>query len=169
MDAGRGPGAGAKDPHAPAPDLRPALVPVARLRLPEKIARSLTESELPTLDRPLRFVVLRGQRGAVRARTLDELQEALDRPWSPDEVDSREAREAEEFGASRAEREVRAVANEFRRHRDGRHGGGGGARGRNRYRDGGGSGRRGDGRGGGGGGGRGGSGGGPPRGRRRPK
>ena len=52
-----------------------SLVPVARLRLPEKLARTLTDAELPTtLDRPLRFVVLRGQRGAVRARTLDELQ-----------------------------------------------------------------------------------------------
>lgn len=60
---------------------------VARLRLPEKIARTLTESELPVLDRPLRFAVLRGQRGAVRAATLEELQDLLDRPWSPDEVD----------------------------------------------------------------------------------
>ena len=60
---------------------------VARLRLPEKMARTLTESELPALDRPLRFTVLRGQRGAVRADTLDELQELLDRPWSPEEVD----------------------------------------------------------------------------------
>ena len=59
---------------------------VARLRLPEKLARTLAESELPSLDRPLRFVVPRGQRGSVRAATLDELQELLDRPWTPDEV-----------------------------------------------------------------------------------
>jgi hypothetical protein len=59
---------------------------VARLRLPEKIARSVTESELPVLDRPVRFTVVRGQRGAVRADTLDELQELLDRPWSPEEI-----------------------------------------------------------------------------------
>jgi hypothetical protein len=59
---------------------------VARLRLPEKLARGLSESELPTLDRPIRFVVIRGQRGALRANTLDELQEALDAPWSPDEI-----------------------------------------------------------------------------------
>jgi hypothetical protein len=134
---------------------RSDLVAVARLRLPEKIARTLTEAELPVLDRPLRFVVLRGQRGAVRARTLDELQEALDRPWSPDEVDAREAREAEAFGASPAEREARAVAKEFRRNRDGHRGGGnggGGPRGRNRYRSerrgGAGGGRGGEGRGG---------------------
>ena len=59
---------------------------VARLRLPEKIARTVTESEIPVLDRPVRFAVVRGQRGAVRADTLDELQELLQRPWSPDEI-----------------------------------------------------------------------------------
>lgn len=64
-----------------------ALIAVARLRLPEKIARSIAEAELPVLDRPLRFVVVRGQRGAIRADALDELQEMLARPWSPDEVD----------------------------------------------------------------------------------
>lgn len=60
---------------------------VARLRLPEKMARTLVEDELPTLDRPLRFAVLRGQRGAVRAKTLDALQDLLDQPWSPDELE----------------------------------------------------------------------------------
>jgi hypothetical protein len=39
------------------------------------------------LDRPLRFVVIRGQRGSIRADTLEELQEILDRPWSPDEIE----------------------------------------------------------------------------------
>jgi hypothetical protein len=62
-----------------------ARTAVARLRLPEKLARSLVEEELPVLDRPLRFVVLRGPRGAVRAATLEELRELLDRPWSPGE------------------------------------------------------------------------------------
>ena len=65
---------------------------VARLRIPEKIARSLTESELPVLDRPLRFAVIRGQRGAVKADTLDELQELLDRPWSQEEVHTERTR-----------------------------------------------------------------------------
>jgi ATP-dependent helicase HrpA len=59
---------------------------VARLRLPEKIARSLTEAEVPTLDRPVRFVVYRGQRGSVRARTLEELQSLLDAPWTEEEI-----------------------------------------------------------------------------------
>jgi ATP-dependent helicase HrpA len=58
---------------------------IARLRLPEKMARTLVDAELPTLDRPVRFIVTRGQRGAVRASTLEELQDLLDRPWAPDE------------------------------------------------------------------------------------
>jgi hypothetical protein len=60
---------------------------VARLRLPEKIARNMSEAELPTLDRPLRFVVTRGMRGAARATTLDELQEELDRPFTREEIE----------------------------------------------------------------------------------
>ncbi|HKN58697.1 MAG TPA: DEAD/DEAH box helicase, partial [Gemmatimonadaceae bacterium] len=87
---------------------------VARLRLPEKIARTLTEAEIPRLDRPVRYVVLRGQRGAVRADTLEELQDRLAQPWSPDEVE--EAPEDREM-QSHAESEVRRIAEEFRRHR----------------------------------------------------
>ncbi len=65
--------------------------PVVRLRLPEKVARTLTASEVPVPEgplagRPLRFVVTRGQRGAVRADTLDELQEKLDAPWTDEEI-----------------------------------------------------------------------------------
>lgn len=58
---------------------------VARLRLPAKVARTLAADELPTLDRPLRFLVTRGKRGAVRASSLEELQELLDRPYAPEE------------------------------------------------------------------------------------
>jgi hypothetical protein len=90
---------------------------IARLRLPEKLARSLSEHELPALDRPLRFVVIRGQRGAIRADSLDELQEALDRPWSPDEVDDvPSAREHQ----SRDERKARDLASRRRKHGRGR-------------------------------------------------
>ncbi len=64
------------------------LFGVARLRLPEKLARTLVTEELPPFDRPYRFVVVRGQRGSARGRTLDELQEALDTPWMPDELAS---------------------------------------------------------------------------------
>jgi uncharacterized membrane protein YgcG len=59
---------------------------VARLRIPEKIARSLTPAEVPVLDRPVRYIVHRGQRGAVRARTLEELQTLLDQPWTDEEI-----------------------------------------------------------------------------------
>jgi hypothetical protein len=99
---------------------------VARLRLPEKIARTLTAAEIPSLDRPVRFVVLRGQRGAVRADDLEDLQERLAQPWSPDEV-----QESAEDRAmlSHAEREVKRIAGEFRRHgRGGDHGRGRGGR-----------------------------------------
>jgi hypothetical protein len=61
---------------------------VARLRLPEKIARNMSEAELPALDRPLRFVVTRGMRGAARAATLEELQDELDRPFTREEIES---------------------------------------------------------------------------------
>jgi hypothetical protein len=59
---------------------------VVRLQLPEKLARTLVEEELPVLDRPLRFMVSRGRRGNLRADTLLELQELLDMPWMPDEI-----------------------------------------------------------------------------------
>jgi ATP-dependent helicase HrpA len=61
---------------------------VVRLHLPEKLARTLVEEELPVLDRPVRFMVNRGRRGAVRAGTLLELQELLDMPWTPDELEA---------------------------------------------------------------------------------
>ncbi|MDB4878406.1 MAG: helicase, family [Gemmatimonadetes bacterium] len=59
---------------------------VARLRLPEKVARTLSEAELPSLDRPLRFIVTRGARGAARGATLAELQAELDRPFTEKEL-----------------------------------------------------------------------------------
>ncbi len=61
---------------------------VVRLRLPEKLARTLAEAELPIPDRPLRFVVVRGARGAVRASDLSSLQDRLDMPFADDEPDA---------------------------------------------------------------------------------
>jgi hypothetical protein len=87
---------------------------VARLRLPEKLARTLAEDELPALDRPVRFTVLRGPRGAVRASTLDELQDILDRPWSPDELS---AGERPGDLTPREERRTRELARESHRAR----------------------------------------------------
>ncbi|HZI41651.1 MAG TPA: DEAD/DEAH box helicase [Gemmatimonadaceae bacterium] len=92
-------------------------VGVARLRLPEKLARTLTEAELPPLDRPLRFVVTRGARGAARAATLDALQEELDRPFTEEELEAMNRA----WEARREERRERK-----RRQRDAKRGGSGG-------------------------------------------
>jgi ATP-dependent helicase HrpA len=71
-----------------------ALTGVVRLQLPEKLARTLVEEELPALDRPVRFAVSRGARGSARGDTLAEVQEALERPWTPEEArDSRGPRD----------------------------------------------------------------------------
>jgi hypothetical protein len=59
---------------------------VARLRLPERMVKGLLPEEVPDLDRPLRFVVERGNRGAVRAASLEELHELLEQPWMPEEL-----------------------------------------------------------------------------------
>jgi hypothetical protein len=83
---------------------------VARLRLPEKLARTLTVDELPALDREVRFVVARGQRGSVRADSLDELQELLQRPWTDEEVERHE----------RARKEHGQKKHDERRHRSAR-------------------------------------------------
>jgi len=51
--------------------------PVALLRMREGQARRLRRRDLPCLDRPLHFSVLRGRREIVRATSLDELQARL--------------------------------------------------------------------------------------------
>jgi hypothetical protein len=99
-------------------DVDGQFVGVARLRLPEKLAKNLAEEELPVLDRPLKFVVIRGQRGAIRADTLEELQEQLSQPWSPDEVD--ETPYANE-DLSRDERRARDLASRRRKDKRQRH------------------------------------------------
>jgi hypothetical protein len=99
-------------------------VGVARLRLPEKIARTLTESEVPSLDRPARFVVYRGQRGSVRARTLDELQSLLDAPWTEEEVARFNRKRDEQREANRGTRRDRVVHEAKRGLREGRSGSG---------------------------------------------
>ena len=88
---------------------------VARLRLPEKVARTLTVDELPALDRPLRFSVLRGARGGVRADTLEELQELLDRPWSPEEADDFGGTDSSSPYASDEKRNAKRDAKHHRR------------------------------------------------------
>ena len=97
-----------------------ANVGVARLQLPEKVARTLTESEVPTLDRPVRFVVYRGQRGQVRARTLDELQTLLDAPWTDEEVARFNKKRDEQRDAAAQQRRERLAHGHKRQLRDGR-------------------------------------------------
>ncbi len=77
---------------------------VARLHLPEKLARALTTKDLPSFDRPFRFVVTRGQRGAAHAATLAELQTRLEGPWTPTETErgaNENQRSGEAAGAHR--------------------------------------------------------------------
>ncbi len=50
---------------------------VVRLRLKEGQARRLQPRDLPPLDRPIRFTVLRGKREAVRSDTLEDLRRQL--------------------------------------------------------------------------------------------
>jgi ATP-dependent RNA helicase HrpA len=58
---------------------------VVRLVIPEKIARGLVREELPDLDRPARFTITRGGRGSVKADSLEEIGDALDRPFTDEE------------------------------------------------------------------------------------
>lgn len=100
------------------------LLAVVRLRLPEKVARTLVVEELPVLDRPLRFVVPRGQRGSVRADTLLELQDRLDEPFTEHE---RRPRDEERRGSGPAGRRGGKPGGHGGG-RGGGHGGGGGRR-----------------------------------------
>lgn len=95
------------------------LVPVVRLRVPEKLARTMIQDEVPSLDRPVRFVVPRGQRGSVRADTLDDLQHKLDLPFTDDERERRP--EASSEGRHGKSRDQSSRGD----HRGGRGGGGG--------------------------------------------
>lgn len=94
---------------------------VAWLYLPEKIARNLDDSELPRFDRPLRFIVPRGARGAARAATLDALREELDRPFTDEELaalDRAAEQKRDERRRKREARGARDAARELRHHRE---------------------------------------------------
>jgi hypothetical protein len=52
-------------------------VGVVRLRLREGMAHQLTERDVPELDRPVRFTVVRGGEEAIRAASLPELKTRL--------------------------------------------------------------------------------------------
>lgn len=53
---------------------------IVRARIPEKDIWEVREADVPDLDRPLRWTVLRGKREAVRADTLDEARELAAMP-----------------------------------------------------------------------------------------
>lgn len=53
---------------------------VVRVRVPEKLLPHIREEEIPELDRPLHWTVLRGKREAVRAESLAEARELASRP-----------------------------------------------------------------------------------------
>ena len=78
-----------------------AVTGVVRLQLAEKLARTLVAEELPDLDRPVRFAVSRGARGAVKADSLDEMQDLLDRPFSPGEPAGNQRRQGKDRGKNR--------------------------------------------------------------------
>ena len=55
-------------------------VATARLRLRERAARQLQARDVPDLDRPVGFTVLRGKRPALRIDTLVELRRLVNAP-----------------------------------------------------------------------------------------
>jgi len=61
-----------------------AGVGIARVRLKERLARSLGSQDLPQLDRPIAFTVVRGKNAAVRAGSLEELRRLLSPAERPD-------------------------------------------------------------------------------------
>jgi hypothetical protein len=50
---------------------------IARVRLKERLARSLGPGDLPRLDRPVAFTVVRGKDATIRAGSLEELRRLL--------------------------------------------------------------------------------------------
>jgi len=111
---------------APSAEVETEVIGVARLRLPEKLARTITGAELPQLDRPLRFVVTRGQRGALRANTIEELQALLEGPWTPNATAAEvESEESAPRGTGRPPKGPRKFGRVGGPKRPGKHGGGG--------------------------------------------
>jgi hypothetical protein len=53
---------------------------IARARIPERAVWGLHESDVPAVDRPVHWTVLRGKREAIRAATLEEAKELASRP-----------------------------------------------------------------------------------------
>jgi ATP-dependent helicase HrpA len=99
-------------------------VGVLRIVMPEKVARGLVAEELPAFDRPARFTVTRGARGAVKAESVEALHEALERPWTDDEVE-RARRDMRNANPWERNARRRGQGDDRRGRRDGRDGRGG--------------------------------------------
>ncbi|MBI4542418.1 MAG: DEAD/DEAH box helicase [Gemmatimonadetes bacterium] len=63
--------------RCPLADEREGDRAIARVRVKEGLARRLRPEDLPTLDRPLAFTVVRGKDTAIRASSLDEMRRLL--------------------------------------------------------------------------------------------
>jgi hypothetical protein len=77
---------------------------VLRIVMHEKVARGLANEELPEFDRPVRFTVTRGARGSVKANSVAELREALERPFTDDEISRDSARDSRRGGGGSSDR-----------------------------------------------------------------
>ncbi len=51
--------------------------PLVRIRMKEHLARRLASHEVPQLDRPVAFTVVRGKHASIRAASIEELRRAL--------------------------------------------------------------------------------------------
>ncbi len=76
---------------------------VARARINEKLLWRIEDQDLPTLDRPLHWTVLRGKRGSIRADTIEEAREltVLSRDELPARADAGMPRPRPDRGGGR--------------------------------------------------------------------
>lgn len=77
-------------------------IPIARVRLPEKLIWRIEEKDIPELDRPVRLTILRGKRGAIRATSLEEAREFAS--LSKAQLRARLGSEAEDEGSTQPRR-----------------------------------------------------------------
>lgn len=85
-------------------------VALARARIPERLLWQLEEGDIPTLDRPLHWTVLRGKKGSLRGATIEETRELttlskaeLRARESPDGADGERSRQPSVGGPRRGQ------------------------------------------------------------------
>lgn len=93
---------------------------IARVRLREGQAKRLREGDLPPLDRPLRFALVRGRHPPVRAETLPELHAVARRPPRNLEEDEGDRPRGQGKGREPSGRGPRGGPRGRRRYRPGR-------------------------------------------------